>query len=464
MARRTVALYQEPDTGRMQYIGIESVYTIVDGKQINIPQKIDAIRKLSRNHELFCPCGCGSNLILVAGDRNLREQHFRIRDDGKEHKCHAVEEGDVSIDSKVVLKCWVDEKLRDPDILTRVPIRSVDGSGRKYEFSFLSPKRGIALSYSHKRENLSAEKISILENNKKNIRIYYIVDSSNGGCRGQYPEWLMKIQRIQGYCLLLQIDGIEYSKAKMKAFFYSQDLDGNWVEQRIVEGPLRDYWIDQNRNLLFRNRILEEMMLETKTSFQMAQDRIRRERIEEERQKKKKQERIRQQYLLREEERRKKQESLERERAKRAEEVRARREAEETRKRREAERLWEKEKQQEKEFRVRLPELLDQQEVQVRDPKGNRWIKCEYCGRAMPEAMFSSLGGIGRKNLGICRECENNNPAAREIVRPVFRKQIENEERNICPLCGGSLTKKNGRFGSFWGCSNYPECRFTRKA
>lgn len=148
----------------------------------------------------------------------------------------------------------MDEKLRDPDILTRVPIRSVDGSGRKYEFSFLSPKRGIALSYSHKRENLSAEKISILENNKKNIRIYYVVDSSNGGCRGQYPEWLMKIQRIQGYCLLLQIDGIEYSKAKMKAFFYSQDLDGNWVEQRIVEA----FWFSKTEN-----RITSELLSTT---------------------------------------------------------------------------------------------------------------------------------------------------------------------------------------------------------
>lgn len=33
----------------------------------------------------------------------------------------------------------------------------------------------------------------------------------------------------------------------------------------------------------------------------------------------------------------------------------------------------------------------------------------------------------------------------------------------ICPECGGMLRKRKGKFGAFWGCSHYPECRFTRK-
>ena len=31
----------------------------------------------------------------------------------------------------------------------------------------------------------------------------------------------------------------------------------------------------------------------------------------------------------------------------------------------------------------------------------------------------------------------------------------------ICPKCGGTLVRRNGRYGSFWGCSNYPRCRYT---
>jgi DNA topoisomerase-1 len=34
----------------------------------------------------------------------------------------------------------------------------------------------------------------------------------------------------------------------------------------------------------------------------------------------------------------------------------------------------------------------------------------------------------------------------------------------VCPTCGnGRLSLKLGRFGAFVGCSNYPECRYTRK-
>ena len=31
----------------------------------------------------------------------------------------------------------------------------------------------------------------------------------------------------------------------------------------------------------------------------------------------------------------------------------------------------------------------------------------------------------------------------------------------ICPRCGGHLVKRNGRYGSFYGCSNYPNCKYT---
>lgn len=33
----------------------------------------------------------------------------------------------------------------------------------------------------------------------------------------------------------------------------------------------------------------------------------------------------------------------------------------------------------------------------------------------------------------------------------------------ICPRCGGSLVNRNGKYGTFLGCSNYPQCKFTTK-
>lgn len=34
---------------------------------------------------------------------------------------------------------------------------------------------------------------------------------------------------------------------------------------------------------------------------------------------------------------------------------------------------------------------------------------------------------------------------------------------NSCPRCGGNLVNRNGKYGPFIGCSNYPKCRFTKK-
>ncbi len=33
---------------------------------------------------------------------------------------------------------------------------------------------------------------------------------------------------------------------------------------------------------------------------------------------------------------------------------------------------------------------------------------------------------------------------------------------SVCPLCGGKLQKRTGQYGPFWGCENFPSCRYTR--
>ena len=39
----------------------------------------------------------------------------------------------------------------------------------------------------------------------------------------------------------------------------------------------------------------------------------------------------------------------------------------------------------------------------------------------------------------------------------------ENIRAGICPKCGGNLVLRNGKYGSFYGCSHYPTCKFTKK-
>lgn len=51
----------------------------------------------------------------------------------------------------------------------------------------------------------------------------------------------------------------------------------------------------------------------------------------------------------------------------------------------------------------------------------------------------------------------------REHVKNI--KQTQKElNKNICPRCGGKLVLRNGGGGSFYGCENYPKCKFTKKA
>ncbi len=48
----------------------------------------------------------------------------------------------------------------------------------------------------------------------------------------------------------------------------------------------------------------------------------------------------------------------------------------------------------------------------------------------------------------------------REHVKNIRQTQKEIED-GICPRCGGNLILKQGKYGNFKGCSNYPNCKFT---
>ena len=392
-----------------KYIGIESIFTVIDGKQINIPDKLSALRTRSRKGELFCPCGCGANLILVAGDRNLRAQHFRLKDSARQHECTAETERSHSIYSKIVLKCWLDEKLNVSDVETRVPICLVGDTARKYEFSFVSRTSNLEDSYSCNRANLSDEKMEILRANSSGIRLIYIVDALNSCGNGQYPEALMKVQERQGYCLLLDVEEMEYSTAKLSAVFYAQDCTGLWREIEFAAGALREFSISEYGRLLYQNAPLAALCEWKKSEFEreVQQEKIRREQQMKE--------------LLERPEREQKQ------RPKRTQTLPVRRpQNTKSERQRAMEKLvHEKEeagrraqkKQREEAFRQTLAEQLNQQETQVIDPDGNRWVKCRYCGRVDKTTAFSSYGGRGSVNLGTCKICDRKPVSERRFIQ-----------------------------------------------
>lgn len=48
-------------------------------------------------------------------------------------------------------------------------------------------------------------------------------------------------------------------------------------------------------------------------------------------------------------------------------------------------------------------------------------------------------------------------------VKQTSKDRQKKIQHNICPICGGQLVQKSGKYGKFYGCENYPKCRFTKK-
>lgn len=67
------------------------------------------------------------------------------------------------------------------------------------------------------------------------------------------------------------------------------------------------------------------------------------------------------------------------------------------------------------------------------------------------------LGILERNNV---REKVNDRQHVKNL-RATAREVNATIISGICPKCGGHLVERNGKYGTFYGCSNYPKCRFT---
>ena len=67
--------------------------------------------------------------------------------------------------------------------------------------------------------------------------------------------------------------------------------------------------------------------------------------------------------------------------------------------------------------------------------------------------------------IGMLSDEQWDDPDAHRKHRQNVRAAINDYERKlsegICPRCGGQLVSRKGRYGTFLGCSNYPNCKYT---
>lgn len=95
----------------------------------------------------------------------------------------------------------------------------------------------------------------------------------------------------------------------------------------------------------------------------------------------------------------------------------------------------------------------------IRTYEVNEFVKF-YRARVFDDEKKNTLyNKIKKANISSRR---NNKTHIKNVKETEFRK--ENEDTGItCPNCGGKLLLKRGKYGYFYGCSNYPSCTYTKK-
>lgn len=85
-------------------------------------------------------------------------------------------------------------------------------------------------------------------------------------------------------------------------------------------------------------------------------------------------------------------------------------------------------------------------------------IICEHCG----SRMIVKNGRFGK--FAACPNypaCKNTKPLAKTGDGLVEKKAEKTDIK--CELCGADMILRTGRYGSFYACSRYPECKFTKQ-
>lgn len=101
-------------------------------------------------------------------------------------------------------------------------------------------------------------------------------------------------------------------------------------------------------------------------------------------------------------------------------------------------------------FTANLEEKLDR--------VSNAEIDWKALLREFWEEFTASIGETKELRVGDVLEALNG-----ILGEYIFPPKADGSDPRVCPNCGnGQLSLKLGKFGAFVGCSNYPECRYTR--
>ncbi|MCQ2977588.1 MAG: topoisomerase DNA-binding C4 zinc finger domain-containing protein, partial [archaeon] len=92
---------------------------------------------------------------------------------------------------------------------------------------------------------------------------------------------------------------------------------------------------------------------------------------------------------------------------------------------------------------------------------GNSGNICPQCGKKLVKHNGKYGPFVGCSGFPKCKYVKNLEGNSFNSQNKNLNGEKKNSEK-ICPKCGSKLVKRFGKFGKFWGCSNYPKCKYTK--
>ena len=95
--------------------------------------------------------------------------------------------------------------------------------------------------------------------------------------------------------------------------------------------------------------------------------------------------------------------------------------------------------------------------------------RCRKCGRHTEDLEVDHIFPISKggksvfENLQtLCHQCNSQKSNTVEAGATAPRRMNTGEGR-VCALCAAPLRLRRGKYGNFYGCTNYPNCRYTER-
>lgn len=102
---------------------------------------------------------------------------------------------------------------------------------------------------------------------------------------------------------------------------------------------------------------------------------------------------------------------------------------------------------------------------------GNDYIDTLYLARkCLPQLPHHRLSDVSEyfhiSTAGAHRALNDciMNQGCYEGLGKMLEEARKTQPEILCPQCGAEMVRRKGKYGEFYGCSNYPGCRGTRKA